>query len=274
MPNIDQVPKSFFYYTSLNSLERKSWFESLIINHQIYFRGRDQLNDQNELRPGITFHGRPEQIREYLQKVVQRNYPSNLSPAKRMLLRSELQRRLQNNPESFTDTLHDLLGNVGILSLSESSEVPLLWSHYADGYRGVCVEFDSSVGLFLAAQKVHYTDTRPIINRLIDSPQEMLTKGMFTKSIHWAYELEWRVIARWGDTNRIERYITQHQATQDLLEFLRNQHGQGYYQIKPESIKRVLIGARVSRADLNWIQRLVSGGTTHIEIQHVDGTVW
>lgn len=63
--------------------------------------------------------------------------------------------------------LHDLLDEAfGVLCLSERSDDLLLWSHYADGHRGVCIEFDvgAHADVFPCLHRVKYERTYPAIS--------------------------------------------------------------------------------------------------------------
>ena len=42
------------------------------------------------------------------------------------------------------DELDNELGSKGVLSLSEQWNSVLMWSHYADNHRGMCIEFDTT----------------------------------------------------------------------------------------------------------------------------------
>ena len=67
----------------------------------------------------------------------------------------------------------------------------LMWSHYANGHRGVCQEFRTRKSeLFKRLQRVVYTDEP----RTIESMDDFARKGLLQKSTHWAYEKEWRLI--------------------------------------------------------------------------------
>src|ERR1700690_3587064 len=79
-----------------------------------------------------------------------------------------------------------------------------MWSHYADGHRGLCLEFDTIYLPFNDPQKlkkVIYSNDRPVLN-----PVEFLIKDrieitpLITKSKKWKYEKEWRLITRNGNT--------------------------------------------------------------------------
>jgi hypothetical protein len=96
----------------------------------------------------------------------------------------------------------------GVFCLSESADNLLMWAHYADNHRGVCVEIDTSISFFHSAQlgfnlpnngKVHYLDKRPVLSHSnLRSPNLL-----FRKSPEWAYEKEWRFIKRLREADRV-----------------------------------------------------------------------
>ena len=68
----------------------------------------------------------------------------------------------------------------------------LMWSHYAENHRGICLEFHVGNPLFIKARKVTYCSEYPVW-----VPQEMLTAAdrvILTKSKDWEYEEEFRLI--------------------------------------------------------------------------------
>ena len=81
-----------------------------------------------------------------------------------------------------------------MLSLTESADDILMWSHYADSHRGVCLRFSTEIGFFKDAQQVVYQDERPVVNLIRDTPHVYQRKAVLYKSCHWEYEEEWRII--------------------------------------------------------------------------------
>lgn len=79
---------------------------------------------------------------------------------------------------------------VRICSLSTDKDHPLLWGHYADGSRGICI------GLELTG---HNLDKRPIIYDGIPEIKKVIDDGLTVKEIlthkdpSWEYEKELRV---------------------------------------------------------------------------------
>ena len=261
-----QPAQRFYQYWPLSGDARRSWLERLLRDHEIYFRAREQLNDPNELRPRAILQGPPELERAYVKRV-QATYGAPLPPAQRHLEEQRLLWRMRKGLVPIEPELHSLLDRIGILSLSASPNVPLLWGHYGDGYRGACVEYDASVGLFLGAQPVHYTDDAPIINRLLDDNDAILRKSMFTKSLAWSCEKEWRVIARFRDEDRARRHIEQRRPPADLADFLRQAHGPGYYSLLPHAVTGIIAGPRMDVSTLEWLRSLRDEAAPHVPIR-------
>ncbi len=73
-----------------------------------------------------------------------------------------------------------------------------MWSHYADCYRGFCLEFNTECDPFDKLQPVEYVSEFPRISTLdigLNKQHGDVVKKLFcTKSDDWSYEEEWRVI--------------------------------------------------------------------------------
>jgi hypothetical protein len=252
------VPASFYYFTALNNEDRKRWLQELLLGNRAYFRSRERLNDPNELRPEIKFEGPEKDLRMLVRRMFLEHSPKKLSPAKRLAEDDRLIFQYRNRPEFARDALHGVLDRVGLLCLSGNLTSELLWGHYADGHRGVCVEFDPHAGLFLAAQRVNYTNEPPVINRLVDGVDQILEKSMFTKGADWTYEDEWRVIARWRDEGRIARYFEQYEVPDELARFMRDQHGPRYYSFPAEAVPSVVLGSRIAADVEAWLRGVLN----------------
>lgn len=100
----------------------------------------------------------------------------------------------------------DTIWRVG--SLAESPCNRLMWSHYADNHRGLCIEYDFSAfdpfsgGVIFAP--VIYSPKRPQVpekllndvatDQLDRQDYRFLTSTLFTKDSVWQYESEWRIV--------------------------------------------------------------------------------
>jgi hypothetical protein len=215
-------------------------------------------------------------LRQFVRQLILTRVPG-LSPAKRLQKENELIYQYRNRPQWAQGTLHEILDRLGLFCLSATPINPLLWAHYAHGHRGVCIEVNSNAGLFLAAQQVNYTDQPPVINRVLDSGSEIIAKSALTKGIDWAYEREWRVIARWKDADRTERYFEQHGVVPGLAAFMQSQHGPGYYSFPPGAIRSLIIGSSVIAEGESWLRSVIEKAPRAIAIRRAslarDGTM-
>ncbi|AZQ42789.1 DUF2971 domain-containing protein [Nonlabens ponticola] len=87
---------------------------------------------------------------------------------------------------------------MGISCFSKNSDNLLMWSYYADGHKGICLEFDSTVLPFSKTIEVTYRSEIPnIISDLFfskESDLQSLMKLATHKSIEWSHEEELRLL--------------------------------------------------------------------------------
>lgn len=100
---------------------------------------------------------------------------------------------------NFKKVVNNQLGQAGIACFSENVNNILMWSHYADGHRGLCLEFDCRYEPFRSAVAVQYSDKLPTLYKPEDDSTDLQIRLATTKSTGWAYEKEWRLIIRDGD---------------------------------------------------------------------------
>jgi hypothetical protein len=132
----------------------------------------------------------------------------------------------------------DFNDRAGILCLSATATNVLLWSHYANGHTGICLEFRTDVkgSIFTRAQPVTYSRKYPRLDLhtlVVDELFRNATSWMLTKSRDWAYEQEWRV-----------------------LDFKK---GRGPRPFPAKCLTAVILGCRISDKDrkkvMGWVRR-------------------
>lgn len=116
------------------------------------------------------------------------------------------------------EKLEHQLATVGIFSLSDAEDQQLLWSHYADGHKGLALGFAVEPGCPLADPEhliqVTYQDEKPVFSdgyrgevRISSDPDgsvrsesrfalsdPVFRASISTKPPFWAYEREWRYV--------------------------------------------------------------------------------
>jgi hypothetical protein len=94
------------------------------------------------------------------------------------------------------EIFHDLKKRKGIFSVTPINDNILMWSHYANSHKGLCIGFDSAkLFKFLGGGGgINYTNKYPIISPMEEEEKRYILQFL-TKSIHWAYEAEYRLTA-------------------------------------------------------------------------------
>lgn len=108
---------------------------------------------------------------------------------------------LYNNPKDMWELLRDAdlktIGRTGICCFSQRNDTLLMWSHYANKHKGVCLTFDVTKlkSVILTLYNVEYPSVYPSYNVIRDSETfKSLRFLIATKSQEWEYEDEVRIM--------------------------------------------------------------------------------
>lgn len=152
-------------------------------------------------------------------------------------------KRYQENPHEALQWWLEGFNNTGssqgvgpayrVCCFSEAGDVPLMWAHYADSHRGVCLEFQTDSAVMGSAFKVQYCQRFPEVDFLDDSDSANLA-FLVCKSQDWSYEREFRLVAQDDGPHR-----TQHQT-------LISQGG--FVPIPDEALSAVILGCQMDEA--------------------------
>lgn len=104
----------------------------------------------------------------------------------------------------FRHSLSIVLNDAGVLCLAEACDDLLMWGHYGNSHRGICIGFqrDPSTVLGKAAQPVKYRSDYPRLSFADFDPAinpHSLDWLWLTKAAAWSYEREWRVLMPQGN---------------------------------------------------------------------------
>jgi len=73
----------------------------------------------------------------------------------------------------------------------------LLWAHYADSFKGYCLEFKTDIYPFSKLRKVTYSNCIPsfdLVSFVSDYNEDQFVDSLFLKSQDWHYENEYRLL--------------------------------------------------------------------------------
>ncbi|MFH6971810.1 DUF2971 domain-containing protein [Flavobacterium petrolei] len=168
---------------------------------------------QSLKKTGYFYNLNLKQSTEFLKKFGKKDFDNQYKTVREFILRktgNEI-----SNPEETYENFDQQLNEVGIFSLSETSNNPLMWAHYADSSRGIAIGFEVQEGAKLSNSehclKVNYSNELPLFNRSgflvevgfyatgkniqkISFNDPTLQLAISTKSTDWEYEKEWRYV--------------------------------------------------------------------------------
>jgi hypothetical protein len=100
-------------------------------------------------------------------------------------------------------SIADNKADLGMCSFSEVHNHELMWAHYADHFKGICISYSLSKLLKALPNGVNfvrmfYNETEPTIHRTDKDPVELAKMVLSYKNYRWLYEREWRMFAPLG----------------------------------------------------------------------------
>lgn len=214
-------PAEFYKYRSLADSGQVGFVEDILLNNRLYWPSPRQFNDPFDCAPiAVPPDSMPDRIR-YARGLVERAGGHLSKHEKARVIGHVVKTKLAEIETNAPNIVHDRLAEIGVCSFSELSDDILMWSHYADAHRGVCLQFRPTRfdwSHFLPFP-VEYSMDRPVLRLETRDMQEWARVSLLTKARHWNYEKEWRAI----DVN-----------------------GSGYHAFRPGILDAVILGAKIS----------------------------
>lgn len=234
----DQIPQYLYKYLSFASPHGAAAIENAIVNRRVYFPYVSQFNDPMEMSPVLVYEGSPKALRKDYERLIKLHAPAMTRERRRSEARSANAGPL--HPKNLNATRLSIqrksaqvfAQQTTAYCLTEENENLLMWAHYADSHKGVCLQFRADRSLGRVARKVVYSTDRPKAEQLSPKKFDQLFASAITKSSDWKYEKEWRV-------------------------FGASSSSAGYRRIDEDELTGVILGAAIDPVNresvLNWI---------------------
>jgi hypothetical protein len=225
-------------YRALASEQERSRTLDIIRNSEIWLDHTSSFNDPFELKFELQMSATR---RQRLQRFKAGLKLLGLTPAAADRGAAELEAHFSSRPREilareYRERLEaELPRQATLLCLSVRDDDNLMWAHYSDAHRGICLRFSVSAHhpFFARAQAVRYQTAYPNLNYFTSTNEERVKQTLLTKSEHWAYEAEYRVIEIGGKP--------------------------GLYRFDPSLLAGVVLGARISDMDRDSVVAAVGG---------------
>jgi hypothetical protein len=208
--------------------------QDILRKNRLYFTGPIEFNDPFDCQLPLDFSA----SRAELERIICDGAPEGAR-------RKDVIRRIRTlkphkNPEyqaRLRQGAQQERGNSSFCCFSATGDSILMFSHYADRHRGVCLAFSPDSKLRLGQPlPVVYSDSYPKLRYAqIRSSGGTLAESLFlTKFSAWKYEAEWRIV--------------RHDTPPGLVSFL------------PSDLTGIIFGCRASQADIEKVRRWVMEG--------------
>jgi hypothetical protein len=197
-----EIPRRLFKYQPFSELSVRGLKEQ-----SIYFGAPSKFNDPYDCSFSLRVKEQsPEQLEAFREKELRRqDIPDHVKVELQQMTQAEIALVLKRSVNAaFEVQTGDFRKNRGISCFSETNENLLMWSHYTGGGSGFCLEFDTQFQPFDKSFPVAYTKEVPEVDPLEilrRDAAKSVTVVLTTKSRHWEYEREWRVIHDKAETN-------------------------------------------------------------------------
>ncbi|SKB62677.1 Protein of unknown function [Parapedobacter luteus] len=218
-----------YYHDELS----RSRTKDILLNKRLYFSGIEAFNDPFDGQVYLDLEGTLHQVRSAQARV---QYAMRLTNGG-LYEGISMQQAIDLVNKNFTiehieknrigkhklKRVQDLHNKKGVLALSSKHDNILMWSHYSFNHIGLCLGFDFSKedSILNKCKKVRYQTHYEDIWSWLHTDEEIVEKILFTKSIEWQYEDEYRIV-------------------KDEV---------GFEYFKSESLQEVVFGCRMNESD-------------------------
>ncbi len=236
MENRKKMPKRLYKYRDFSDRTL-----AMVISDNVYYADPSTFNDPLDTRPSLKTDLDVAKLEKVLRSFVERRTSAEMSAAAKTMesrgpktmdhikrhsrrqadqLIGEIEYRAMDTDYDSEDRQRLLLGHYieeellrqydkGIVTLAERATCPLMWSHYGDQHRGVCIGYSVPVNAAGDLHKVEYGGSRLVAASKVaamlggnDAARGQVDEAvLLRKASSWRYEREWRLIGPRGLQN-------------------------------------------------------------------------
>jgi hypothetical protein len=238
---MERLPRYVYKYRPPNT-----YTNNIIADCQLWLSNPSQFNDPFDCQIiPVSNDVTLSEIKNYLKLCVPDSEDEVVQAVAEHMLSNPLElEALVNN--SIRETI---INKVGVSCFARKPDNILMWSHYAEAHTGLCLKYDilSDEDFFTSMLPVIYDSVYPQYNFLhsvkedyFQASEDLIFKGLLTKSSLWSYEEEWRVIKI-------------------------GQGASGAHSFKKQSLTEVLFGCKASSKFIDEIREVAyKSGLSHL----------
>ena len=202
-----ELPEHVYKYVTWE----KEYHKKILLENEIFFPSVRKFNDPFDSTVPFRYDlGSDEQISSLYVEHISRDHPELTENEVKRVARNELRINDIRNPERVQYHINVqrefAATKFGIFSVSTQKDNILLWSHYSNLHKGICIRFSCKKfrkfietdcvkkDLIIHWDYVDYQNEYPTLNPFEFEKIESYTKSLLIKSKDWKYENELRFI--------------------------------------------------------------------------------
>ena len=217
----DQFPEVAYKYRPVDlETDPKEFTLKLLTHGSLFFAAPSQFNDPFDLNLDFSYHANSFERQRWAGQFARKFYPGLSHKERREHVKRTL-RKIRGNEiqaggrKEYAEHVsritreHNQNKGFGVYCCSGIRDNLLMWAHYARNHTGICVGFKREVLRQIATRhfdssgriqgyKVNYRDDIPyhsfFKNRTDEETEQAYTDFIATKSKHWEYENEYRLV--------------------------------------------------------------------------------
>lgn len=226
-------PKRLYKYRSFSNRTL-----GMLVEDTIFYADPTTFNDPLDTKPTLDTDIANAALEATLTQLIEERTRAELSAAARTIrysgpktldhiarqsrkaaerLLADIRYNATNPDYEVDDPEHFLLGHYveeellrrydrGVFSLAERANCPLMWSHYGDQHRGICLGYSVPDDAAGDLHKIKYGGSRLVqasqVSAMLDGDQTARRRVdeavLLKKARPWAYEREWRLLGSLG----------------------------------------------------------------------------
>ena len=172
------LPRYLYKYRPLNENTKK-----IITNNELYFSNPSDFNDPYDCNIPMN-----DTILIKDLERIKNSKDNNLKDIAEIIKLPTLE------PEYIKTMLRNNMNKIGICCFSTLFDSILMWSHYAEYHKGICLKFDilKDPEFFINTLTVHYSSIMPYFD-FFSRNNRIFEELLQTKFADWSYESEVRI---------------------------------------------------------------------------------
>jgi len=208
--------------------------KEIVLGSLLWLSAPSDFNDPFDMKVNFIAEGGPQKKKDRIRRLVAQQ-GTRLTRSERRAKKVELlqmpRARLLDGARAAYNIARQ---EIGVCSFASDARSILMWSHYGNNHRGLCLQFDIArdPASLLFAVRVDYLDEDeyPKINWYVDL-QPQLREALLRKHVGWKYEGERRIVLPNGAHSQIL--------------------------FRPEALRSVILGSRASPDLVDCVREIV-----------------